>query len=441
MKLQQLIIASSLLLPLSSAHSATSLNLGADYLLRGVKITPHDSRFRGSSYYDQRIQAYLTTDLSRDVEATVRVQSITPWGMESSTTPLVTRYPDANGDLFVQNAFVRLPNIWRGNIVVTAGRQPIRWGEGQILSDDDLGFDALRVNFRSPFRALEFDLDAFTAKISENINGQMDNDLYGLLIGYDRDTVRWEFMGLLDNNKNPGTYELGGATTPFAAASIDRLIYGVRFITNLRDAYFKGAYYQQGGTVERGVGQPDVDLKGNAYMIGLGGKQDTKKIGRFGALIEYSHGSGDKVSTPNTDEAFRPTFAGRWSGLERQGYGRYFAATFSDAYSPASPFAPASASNDGLPAYTSGIRTGRLGLELTPWAEWTFAIDYYQYKAVNNLAGKKELGTEFDISTEYRYSGLVTVRATMAMFSVGEAYDAAFKEDGERTDVEIEVKF
>jgi hypothetical protein len=436
----KLFLAPIFLFSAASAR-ATSLSLGADYLLRGVSIQERDTSINGSSYYDQRLEAYLTTDLSKDVEASIRVQSITPWGQEGSTTPLTTRYPNSNGNAWIQNAFIRLPNIWKGNIAVTAGRQPIQWGDGQILSDDHLGFDAIRVNFHSPFRALEFDVDAFTAKINEGIRAEKDTDLHGLMIGYDRDTVRWEFMGLFDNNKNPGMYELGGTTTPFAAVSVARMIYGVRFITNLKDAYFKGAYYQQGGKVDRGVGTPDVTLKGSGYMVGLGGKQDTKKIGRFGALIEFSEGSGDKVGTPNTDEAFRPTFASRWSGLERQGYGRYFAATFSDAYSPSNPFANASASNDGLPDYTSGIQTGRLGFELTPWAEWTFSIDYYKYKAVNNLAGKKELGTEFDYGFEYRYSGLVTVRAVSSLFSVGEAFNPATKQDAGRTDVELEVKF
>jgi hypothetical protein len=440
--MKQKISLASLIIALTSIPvRATNLSLGADYRLRGVSIEERDNRVKGSSYYDQRLQAYLTTDLSKDVEASFRVQSITPWGMENSTTSLSTRYLDANGGFWVQNAFVRLPNIWRGNITVTAGRQPIKWGDGQILSDDDLGFDALRVNVRSPFRGLEFDLDGFTAKISEGLRGETDTDLHGLLIGYDRDTVRWEFMGLLENNKSPGTYEMGGTTVPFSATSVQRLIYGVRAIANLKDAYLKAAYYQQGGSVERGIGQPKVDLKGSAYMIGLGGKQDTKKIGRFGALIEFSEGSGDKVGTPNTDEAFRPTFASRWSGLERQGSGRYFAATFSDAYSPSNPFGAASASNDGLPDYTSGIQTGRLGVELTPWAEWTFNVDYFQYKAVNNLAGKKELGKEFDYSLEYRYSGLVTVRGTYAAFSAGEAFDQTYKKDGNRSDIEIEVKF
>lgn len=442
---------SLLSLLLCATARAANLSLGADYLLRGVSIEDRDTRVQSSSYYDQRIEAYLTTDLSKDVEASFRVQSVGPWGLEGSTNSLTenTRYPSADGNVWIQNAFVRLPNIWKGNIALTVGRQPIQWGDGHILADDHLGFNAIRLHLRSPWRAIEFDVDGFTAKINEGIRGNTDTDLHGVVLGYDRESVRWEFMGLFENNKSGSEYEVGADTTPFASKAIERMIYGVRFITNLKDAYLKAAYYQQGGKVTRLDGGNKIDLKGSGYMIGVGGKQDTKKFGRFGAVLEFSEGSGDKGSTEGTDEAFRPTFASRWSGLERQGYGRYFAATMSDAYSPDNPFSNASAQNDGLPDGVSGIQTGRFGMELTPWAAWTFTFDYYQYKArsknsaVSNSVtmGNKELGTELDFGIEYRYSGLVTARIITAGFTTGDAYDEQFRQDARRTDIEVEVKF
>src|SRR5260221_4475342 len=91
---------------------ATDLSLGADYLLRSISTIEYDKGIEGQNYFDQQLQAYLTTDLSKDVEASVRVQSITPWGLEGSTTSApATRYPSANGNLWVQNAYVRLPGL------------------------------------------------------------------------------------------------------------------------------------------------------------------------------------------------------------------------------------------------------------------------------------------------------------------------------------------
>lgn len=427
---------------LPAALNATTLNLGADYFARNVSIEERDKTIPNNEYTDSRLSAYLTTDLSKDVEATIRVQSITPWGLEGSTTPLATRYPNANGSPWVQNAFIRLPNIWKGRGILTIGRQPIKWGDGQVLSDDDLGFNAVRLNVKSPWRWLEADVDAFTAKIAEGLNSNAgDTDLSGVQLGVDRDTVRWEFLALFERNKNTNSYELGADTFSVAASNIKRDIYGVRAVTNLKDAYLKGAYYLQGGKVIRTPNNNDVKLGGSAFMIGLGGKQDTKKIGRFGALLEYAEATGDNPDSGEKDEAFRPTFAQRWSGLERSGYGRYFAATLSDAYSPMNPFGPASAGNDGLPDGASGIQTSHFGVELTPWAQWTFYVDYFQYKALKRPIGEKELGVEFDYSIEYRYTGLVTFRASINKFTPGKAYDELTRQDASNTQLEAEIKF
>jgi hypothetical protein len=425
------------------AHAA-NLSIGADYLLRGVAITERDNTITDNQYYDQRLSAYLITDLSKDVEATIRIQSLTPWGLEGSTSSaLATRYPDANGGLWVQNAFVRLPRIWKERIVLTLGRQPILWGDGAILSDDDLGFNALRAQVRSPFRFLPIDVDAFTAKVNEGMRTPTDIDVSGVLVGFDRDAIRWELMMLGESNESPSNYEMGSETSPVNASKIKRQIMGVRARTNLKDAYLTGEYYRQTGNVTRAPNASDITLGGDAYLIGLGGKNNTK-FGRFGALLEYAVGSGDDVNSAGEDEAFRPTYASRWSGLERRGYGRYFGASFADAYSPTNPFAPADSVNDGLPAGTSGIQTIRFGIESTPWSQWTFLFDYFQFKAQKNLVGPKELGTEFDYGVEYRYSGLVTFRAFLAQFRAGDAYTTTpidTRRNATLTSAEVEVKF
>ncbi|MCB4755433.1 MAG: hypothetical protein LHV69_00375 [Elusimicrobia bacterium] len=446
MQTQRYFILSALLFiagALSRRAEATTLSIGADYFLRSVSIAERDKTIKGNEYYDQRAIGYLTTDLSKDVEATLRVQSITPWGLENSTMPLATRYPEANGNLWLQNAFVRMPNIWKGRIIVTAGRQPLQWGDGEILADDSLGFDALRAQIKSPWRRIPLDLEGFTAKINEGLREPTDTDLHGVLLGIDRDNVRWELMGLWENAKGNQEFEMGGSTSPIGISKLQRQIYGVRFKVNLKDAYFKGAYYQQKGNVRyQEPGFKDITLSGEAYSFGLGGRSSTKKIvGRFGAFLEYALGSGDDVNTPNEDEAFRPTYASRWDGLERKGYGRYFASTFSDAYSPTDSFASASSLNDGLPEGTSGIQSIRFGVDSTPLAPLTLTFDYYQFKAQKNIVGKKELGVEFDYGLLYRYSGLVTLKAATCRFKPGEAFPEDFRKTAEFTSLELEIKF
>lgn len=424
---------------------ATGLSLGADLKVRGIGVEERDKTLPSSSYTNQQLSAYLITDLSKDVEATIRVQSIQPWGVENSTNPLSTRYPDANGGVWIQNAFVRLPSIWKNRIALTIGRQPIVWGDGAILSDDDLGFNAVRLQINSPFDWLNADLDSFSAKINETFAQKQDADLYGVQLGLNRDAVRWEIMGLFENDKTPQGYAMGSSSTPTTATHIKRQIYGIRAKTNLKDAFLRGEYYIQRGNVDRSDAN-DIELAGTAYVIGLGGSKDTKKIGNFGAILEVAEGDGDSAETPNEDEAFRPTYASRWDGLDRKGYGQYFASSFSDAYNPSDPFASTSSLNDGLPEGASGIQSIHFGMELTPWAAWTFNFDYFQYRAkkgnseVNQLTNK-ELGVEFDYSLTYRFSGLVTFKATHNRFNPGDAYEADKQQTAVKNTIEAVIQF
>jgi hypothetical protein len=80
-------------------------------------------------------------------------------------------------------------------------------------------------------------------------------------------------------------------------------------------------------------------------------------------------------------------------------------------------------------------------MEATPFPQWTFSLDYYQYKAQNNLVGSKELGTEFDYGVVYRYSGLVTVRAFMAAFSPGDAFPENNRRKAELSSIEINLRY
>jgi hypothetical protein len=239
---------------------------------------------------------------------------------------------------------------------LTVGRQPLAWGDGHILADDELGFNAIRLQAKSPWQKFDFDFDAFTAKISEGLQSNGDTDLHGAMISTQREIFKWELMGLWENNNSNENYQMGAETSSVAVPHLKRQIYGVRAQSNLKDAYLKGEYYIQRGEVDRKTsGLSNVELGGRAYSFGLGGKSNNTKFGRFGAAADYSEGSGDNPDTLGTDEAFRAPFASRWSGLERSGNGRYFASTFSDVYSSSNPFSPASSTYGTPPETTTSV--------------------------------------------------------------------------------------
>lgn len=390
--------------------------MGLDYRLRGIMTQNNDmdnSTSDSLNYYSHSARFYMTSWLNEDVEASMRLQSINIWGQEGSTTPLQTRYPDANGAPWVEEAYIHLPHMFWKKVDVVLGRQEIVLGDGLIVSDDDMGFNAIRMQAELPWR---FDLDVFTAKINESLRGAEDFDLNGAVLGTDRRHNRWEFGWIQEQNRADSTYVIGGGTA--AANGFLRRFYDIRLYGNLKDAYYKLEYAMQSGEANM-AGGTNVKLKGHAEKLELGAQTDNVKWGRFGVRALYALGSGDDMGTPNQDEAFRPTFSKRWDGLQRSGFGRQYAATVSDAYSNSDPFSPTAT---GLPPGFSGIKTMGLGIFSTQGVKWTGAIDYFLYNALTKPTGKNDLGAELDAAVTFRYTGFVTFELGAAYFFPGEAY-------------------
>jgi hypothetical protein len=398
----------------------TSLNLGMDYRLRGVSVDNNDldnatnDRF---SYYSQNVRAYLTSWLNQDVEASLRLQSLNIWGLEGSASAPVTRYPKSDGTPFVEEAYIHLPHALWKRVDLVLGRQEIVLGDGLLVSDDDLGFNAIRARAELPWDA---DADAFTAKITEALGANDDFDLYGAVLGLTREHNRWELAWVQERNNAPSPYILGASTA--TSTKVLRRFYDLRLFGNLKDAYYKAEVALQSGEAKLLSGQ-EVSIKGSGHKLELGAETDDFKWGRFGVRGVYADGSGDDEGTPGTDEAFRPTFSRRYDGFQRVGYGSHFAATLSDAYDRSAPFAAALPAT-GLPLGVSGIRTMGLGIFSTQGVLWTGSLDYYAYTSRTKLAGKNDLGAELDAEVVYRYTGFVTFRLGMAYFFPGEVFGA-----------------
>jgi hypothetical protein len=187
----------------------------------------------------------------------------------------------------------------------------------------------------------------------------------------------------------------------------------------LKDAYYNVEFALQSGEAELPtVGT--VKMKGTGQKLELGAQTDTPKYGHFGVRALYADGSGDKASTPNIDEAFRPTFSKRWDGLQRTGYGALMGATLSDVYNQNAPF---DANTTGLPpGGYSGIKTIGLGLFTVRNVLWTGSLDYYVYETRSKPFGLKDLGTEWDAQLTYRYTGFVIFKLGLSYFFPGQIY-------------------
>ncbi len=403
----------------------TSLNIGLDYRLRGISIENNDFQSDTAdhlNYYSHRARFYMTTWLNQDVEASLRLQSINIWGLEGSNTPM-TRYPNADGTPWVEEAFIHMPRFAWEKIDLIVGRQPLIIGDGLLVSDDQLGFNAIRARTQLPqysWFPWKIDVDIFTAKIQESLESGDDSDLLGMVLGTDRDKSRWEFSWIQERNDADTPYTL--VNTTYTAARTFRQFYGIRLSSNLKDAYYKiEIALQSGDAVLQRTGQPDqnITLEGIGQKLELGAQTDSVKFGRFGVNAVYAVGSGDDAGTDNIDESFNPTFGKSWDGLQRTGYGTHYAATLSKAYDRDNPFGTGTS---GLPLGYSGIKTMGLGIYSTQKVRWTGALNYYTFESRTKPLGKNDLGAELDAHITYRYTGFVVFKVGMALFFPGSVY-------------------
>lgn len=398
------------------AFSETStLNLGVDYSLTAVMshndaIDPNAGP--SLNYYSHQIRPYFMTRLDSGVEAVFRLQSINLWGQETSTGPAGTRFPKADGTPWIENAYLRLPGLLRNRLVLTLGRQPLVIGDGLLVSDDKVGFNALRGQMTLP-KGLA--LDVFTAKINEEAGGYNDFDLNGAVLEVAQGDTHWNLAWVQETNGAAAVYNLAGTTT--SVTNMKRTFYDLRIFGDLQDAYYKLELGLQSGSVRQVTGG-DIALSGVAQRVEVGAQTDTARFGRFGVWALYASGSGDDPGTPNEDEAFRATFARRWDGLRRVGFGQYYAATVSDVHDPVNPF---SAESTGLPTGATGIKTIGLGVSTVQKVRWTASLGYYVYDSKRKVAGKNSLGAELDAGIEFRPSDL-GFRFGAATFFPGDLY-------------------
>jgi hypothetical protein len=297
-----------------------TIQLGFDYGLSAVGIGNNDGKPSTSddlNYYSHQLRAYLNGQITPDVQAGLRVQSVNVWGLEGSTNAPATRYPAADGTPWVEQAYLSMPRLAGNRLALTLGRQSIVVGDGLLVSDDELGFNAIRAQIRLPW---QMGLDMFTAKINEGLETKKNFDLTGVVGSLIRGDNHWDLAWIQETNDAPSNYLLGGSTQ--TASRVNRTFYDLRLFGDLKDAYYKLELALGKGKASTQAG--DIKIQGQSEKIELGAQTDTVRFGRFGVKALYASGSGDDPDSTDKDESFRPTFSKRWNGLQREGVGPAF---------------------------------------------------------------------------------------------------------------------
>ncbi|MBI3291871.1 MAG: putative porin, partial [Elusimicrobia bacterium] len=149
---------------------ATSLNLGAEYRIRGNTISNPDfdtSTNDRRGFYSHRMRLYLNSQVAPSVELGTKLQAIGVVGSTTSTVtdrlvnPAGSRYPNTEFTPWIEHAYLAFRTPFNWPMSLTVGRQPIKVGDGLLLSDDDLGLTGIRAQAWLPL-SWDVGMEAFT---------------------------------------------------------------------------------------------------------------------------------------------------------------------------------------------------------------------------------------------------------------------------------------
>ncbi len=425
------LLALLLLFPGLTLHAASKLDVGAEYRLRGIQLTnpTYASELplgSGNSfdqkYYSQRARVYLAGKLDPGIEIGAVIQAI---GVSGSTAALLGRYPKEDFSPFMENAYVAANEIFGWPMNVTLGRQPYVWGSGLLIADDGMGFDGIRLD-AGPFWGIRGHI--FTAKAREKFVGENDSDLNlaGLEYNWGIHNIRLGYI--MESNKSGGAYQSLTATNPVTADQINRQYVDLQVDGKLEQgAFYKAEYAMQRGTAKgitfidknsRQLITQDVTLSGSALTFEGGFDFLHPRYRRMILAFVFMQGSGDDATTDGQDEKFNPSFGHKYDGLERSGYGEFFAATPYSFFNEDKLIVQNQVAGTLVQSFPyntlfSGLRMYGFRGSINPWEPFTAGLEFYLYSARETPFADKRtpttilesaLGRELIISANYNYA-------------------------------------
>lgn len=357
-------------------------------------------------------------------------------GVMGSTRPAsppfdaaAAQYPNTNYLPFFENAALVTHNLGGIPWDVTFGRQTYAQGSGLLLDDNGAGLTGVLVRGALPWWGLKAEGFLFQAMHPTQGNGTLD--LLGGTLELPSEGT-WQLNQLIERDRrdqlaavNGCPAVAGGLPAGCSVSQARRYITSLRYQIRTGPLVFDGeAAMQKGSATPTGpTAAPNhITYNGNAEVIKAKWRQTFYRSKDTGRSIEgiarmsFARGSGDDPATATTDEAFFPSNGRRYDGLEREGFGEFFAATPYDAFGGQS-----TATATGLARGLSGIIA--LGFGATPpaWRGLVLDLDYYLYQADRTIGSGRALGTETDFRLRHDIKDRLTLRLTAAFFSGGSA--------------------
>ncbi|MDD5688375.1 MAG: hypothetical protein PHE88_11165 [Elusimicrobia bacterium] len=371
-KVRKLFLVLPFLLPTICCSLSASLQIGSEVETGGTSYTnPNYTKTSSekNSYLYEKSRLYVEGDLKKNVTVSFKLLSRGVFGKEPGKeyTTVKSSVTFINYSPQVENVFIKFSNVNNLPVDLILGRQPIKIGQGVIVDDDGLGFDAARAKCFLPFNV---DIDAFLIKRKElsvtQITSEKDEQLYAA-------GANWVY----DNTYNfRAYYFIEESSSPFKK----------NFISIRADGTFK-----QGVDYRLELIKSGGDYSGISYLLGVTAYTKLRKLGKTSVNFEYAVGTGNEKNL-----GFMPTYGHKTDGLERAGYGEYFGASLSDFYG-------------GIPsAIYQGVHTTLLGIGFEPYNYLNLNFDYYILFSIDSPAGlvftDRQVGEELDMSLKYKYT-------------------------------------
>ncbi len=386
-----------------------SLLIDTDFKISGVSYSNFDYDSKTStdaiSYYTQRLRLGIGGKFSPGIKIQTVLQSLSVAG---SSAPFPSEvvwqrdlpYPFIDGTPFIENLYFRIDNAFDQPFDIVFGRQPLDYGDG-LFSDNTSGLMATRFIIKYPEN---FTGDLFMAKVSENFRGASDFDVYGIAGSYKHGNDIFKAIYLYESDRSGRVYTQGA--TSKKTSKIIKNFYGGRLLRIDDFGEYKIGIAKQTGELKKESGS-NISLDGFAWDVSGILRAKKTKVGDVsaGLLLSMFSGDDDATSINDKDEAFRPTLAKRFDGLEPIGYGKLFAANMN------------TSAIDIHEGY-SGINTIGLIFEFSPFFRWTFGINYFLFSASEHplklsvsasgfeklLGAKYSLGVEMDLYMKFIHS-------------------------------------
>ena len=433
------LILALLLFSGSALQAVSKLDVGAEYRLRGIQLTnpTYGSEPPAGSgatidqkYYSQRARVYIKGKLDPGIEIGSVIQAI---GVSGSSVPVIGRYPKEDFTPFIENIYIQANELFSWPVNLTLGRQPYVWGSGLLISDDGMGFDGIRLD-AGPFWGIRGHV--FTAKAREKFAGENDNDLYLLGLSYAWGIHNIKLGWIMESDKSGSTYQSLTATNSVTVDQINRQFINLQVDGRLEQgAFYKAEYAMQRGKAKgvtyfdrasKSLVTQDVTLSGSALTFEGGFDFVHPKYKRMILAFVFMQGSGDDVNTAGEDEKFNPSFGHKFDGLERDGYGEFFAATpysffNEDRVLVSNQVAGGTVQTFPYTSLFSGLRMYGFRGSINPWEPFIAGLEFYLYSARETpdirsggltTIPESALGRELVISAAYKYANRVnfTVR-------------------------------